>query len=774
MATLLISDFRGQQLQYCDHSNDIIFITDDSAEYSWFVNSAAKQLPLYPSDRANVIIMLGFNDCVYSCVWNAFNIDQIALDYARAINKVKEEYPAFKFYVCAVCPVDADYPFYEYKNGAIPSDTLDTKIKQFNNKIKENCNADFIDCYGYLSATSFFSRDGVRYSSDTCDDLLSYIMSYVDNGGGTVFKPRLTAPVVNDNDIESDLFWLGDSYGGLNPFDDLGQTYAKCKGDTLPNCTAYAWGRFYELIGTRPKLSTGNAEQWWGKTSDGYKRGQTPAIGAVMCWQKGATTGGSDGAGHVAIVEQVNPDGSVVTSESGWNDSRYWWSKTRTRGSDGNWGAGTGYTFQGFIYCPTTAATTKEELCVRNSYGITLDEMKPNAKYIWQYLGARGWSINAVAGLLGNLQQESKMSPAVWESLIEGSTINADGTHTLNMTAINTYYANRGRYPGYGITQWTPYSKYTNWCKNENLPYWEMDSQLLRLEWEAKNKQQWIAKPSKGYDITFDDFITSSREASWLAAAFAFCYERPARSTGTQAEQEALRKERGDFGQYWYNFLSSLPPISSNTALTIDCIKLTACSSSNVEVSFVARNANTVSYMLNGTSQKAIQQKEDFTTFTLTDLIPNKQYTITLTAAGNNAEVTKTFSFTTPQAYPESIRKITLAAKDSELPNDNFQISTAPAKPDFGYYSTNSHGYTVQLIVNGAVKREKNVNFLQTSFSVNKYFGYKLKLGDVIQIGVRTWVKNDDGDLIYDNDFIKASNPICMLAKPVTMYLNID
>lgn len=115
----------------------------------------------------------------------------------------------------------------------------------------------------------------------------------------------------------------------------------------LLNCTAYAWGRFWEISGTRPKLSTGNAGQWFSKTSDGYKRGQTPRPGAVMCWSKPGK------AGHVAIVEKVNSDGSVYTSESDCYE-RYNANPTimqnQTRKGP-NW-ASSSYVFQGFIYNP--------------------------------------------------------------------------------------------------------------------------------------------------------------------------------------------------------------------------------------------------------------------------------------------------------------------------------------------------------------------------------------------------------------------------------------
>ena len=60
---------------------------------------------------------------------------------------------------------------------------------------------------------------------------------------------------------------------------------------------------------------------------------------------------GTDGAGHVAIVEKVISATEVVTSESGWKASKPFWTQTRKKGT-GNWGQGTGYKFLGFIYNP--------------------------------------------------------------------------------------------------------------------------------------------------------------------------------------------------------------------------------------------------------------------------------------------------------------------------------------------------------------------------------------------------------------------------------------
>ena len=78
--------------------------------------------------------------------------------------------------------------------------------------------------------------------------------------------------------------------------------------------------------------------------------GQTPRVGACMVWQKGDTLDGSDGAGHVAIVEKVYSATQIMTSESAYGGKAFYTS-TRNKG-DGNWGMGSSYKFVGFIYNP--------------------------------------------------------------------------------------------------------------------------------------------------------------------------------------------------------------------------------------------------------------------------------------------------------------------------------------------------------------------------------------------------------------------------------------
>lgn len=141
----------------------------------------------------------------------------------------------------------------------------------------------------------------------------------------------------------SNLWYIKTSYGGYNRCMVIDDATGSC----IPNCVGFAWGRFCEGAGvTDCNLSVGNASTFYGR-NDGYARGQVPQVGAVMCWGGGYY----EGAGHVAIVEQVIDNNTVITSESNYSGAR-WYSKTRHRGSDGNWSMGDNFWFQGFIYNP--------------------------------------------------------------------------------------------------------------------------------------------------------------------------------------------------------------------------------------------------------------------------------------------------------------------------------------------------------------------------------------------------------------------------------------
>lgn len=92
--------------------------------------------------------------------------------------------------------------------------------------------------------------------------------------------------------------------GGLNPFYAVG---------LVGECTWYAWGRAYEILGSRPYVSTSGAGAWFNGTTAYPKSTNYYAakVGAIACYKN-----------HVAIVEAVGSNGAPsAISEGGYQHS---------------------------------------------------------------------------------------------------------------------------------------------------------------------------------------------------------------------------------------------------------------------------------------------------------------------------------------------------------------------------------------------------------------------------------------------------------------------
>ena len=101
---------------------------------------------------------------------------------------------------------------------------------------------------------------------------------------------------------------------GFDPDHATGDT----DGNAYPfsECTWWAYVRRHQL-GLPAGSYMGNGNQWADSARRlGYWVDSTPRQGDVMVFQSGQA-GSSLIYGHVAIVEQVNEDGSIVTSECG-------------------------------------------------------------------------------------------------------------------------------------------------------------------------------------------------------------------------------------------------------------------------------------------------------------------------------------------------------------------------------------------------------------------------------------------------------------------------
>ena len=98
------------------------------------------------------------------------------------------------------------------------------------------------------------------------------------------FKPRTNRPE------QGNKYYIRRVFGGWN-----GAVQGKPKDkycDVLSNCVGYANGRFNEICGEKKckYQLVCNAENFVEKAkSYGLKTSSKPQVGAIMCWQQGAT-----------------------------------------------------------------------------------------------------------------------------------------------------------------------------------------------------------------------------------------------------------------------------------------------------------------------------------------------------------------------------------------------------------------------------------------------------------------------------------------------------
>lgn len=974
-----------QMLFWLEKSNDINYLlTDRQSDFSWFNTTAKEHLKQYPIANANLIFMLGFTDCLNSCVY-PLDITQIAKDYVEELKDLREQNNNTRFYICSVNPVELDYPLVSLEDKVVNKDLLIQQINTFNTTLKTQCESldvIFIDSCSYLTSYSFDTRDGFHFTSKTYKKIYNYISSHLasvevttkqvlitnnaasdendDNedsddsqGSGqgpnqgqgdsntngstpdpepdpdsttletivtiednkntiteTDFIPRIKSVrnIYSGYDVEKK---IEDAPKAIDPpevskywFKSSGNTLGnaciaidKITGWTLPNCTGYAWGRFWEIAKARPNnLSAANAELWYGNTSDGFERSDDPSkpeVGAIICW-----AGAGNEAGHVAIVERINKDGTIDTSESGYDRPEYWWSTHRWQGKNGQWTHNGQVTvgkddngkeiriehtrrgeehlsFQGFIYNPAVhnaakkdtakavqktramvratedpveevgedylAPVTKDQVISENRY-LTEAETIINAKYVKQYLYDRGWSINAIAAILGNMEAESGINPGRWQD---------------------------GSGPGFGLVQWTPPGKESyadtdnlddylaSWCYKRGLDVYDIDSQLERIIWEKDNGKQYY---KNHYKYTFSEFIESVDDPYTLACAFAFDYERPGisiwgfhqetcsycgtiynnddnclscytRQYGEEAaaakaeenKQILIRDKRGGYAQKWYKFFLPGADVPQPPAVTtagagtdnsgaeevindavVDFTKTSynlvgaifrlnnfqydKITSTSVDASFIVVKGKTGKFKLVETSNDKevvsegnlnVNNEEELVTIvkvSCASLVPNTEYKLMLEITGDPGGDKRTpeIIFTTLQDYPDNITDLTIAPVETNIkamPDSSFNITFTPTA-NWGYWKNNEKGYDLLLYVNGRKIAEKALGETASYLLALQEYSTQIKVTDLVQVCIRSWVKDADGQPVYSDDFGILSEPICFLSSNARVYLN--
>lgn len=359
------------------------------------------------------------------------------------------------------------------------------------------------------------------------------------------FVPRL-----NSNGLLTLKYW-----GSQNPYVP--------GGFGLPNCTCYSFGRVWEYSGEFPQNLTpghayGNARDWYpAAVAQNIPHGQTPKLGAVICYNN------VDG-GHVAVVEKIFADGSILLSNSGYTrdpsqyDRLLFYLDPADKSSGvltpaNNYTANPGYnTFQGFIY-PAGEDYSGFKWYAKKYQGYERNsaEAYNNAVLMYQVFSSLGFTLNAVAGILGNVEQESGYNPWQWE----GDEIRSSTDYI---------YAPSTRC-GYGLFQFTPcydyigqnvaesYDTYApNFSDRKGKPE-DGDAQCRFADYHAPRGQWLPSQVFPEYNLTWEQFKSSTQAPEYLARAWCWQYERPR----TDAANIPVRESAA---RYWYDKLQNITP----------------------------------------------------------------------------------------------------------------------------------------------------------------------------------------------------------------------
>lgn len=266
-----------------------------------------------------------------------------------------------------------------------------------------------------------------------------------------MFTMRTTKPANNKYYITSNTGGYNNAIKG-NPTDKT--------ANVLANCVGYANGRFAEIQGKNKCTYqlVCNAENFIESAKkQGLMISAVPVLGGIMVWQKGATLGGNDGAGHVAVVEKIlelDKTGSpckIYTSESSWGGPAFF-NSTRSN-ANGRWSMANGYKFRGCIINPACKST---------------DQITPNV--------ARDENVNQLQVIVDQLRV--RKAPGTSKEILGFAT----------MGYYNYYETKKAdNYVWYRIAtdQWVAYN--ADWEKI--LPRKETELEIVKKQLEAEKKK---------------------------------------------------------------------------------------------------------------------------------------------------------------------------------------------------------------------------------------------------------------------------------------------
>ena len=186
------------------------------------------------------------------------------------------------------------------------------------------------------------------------------------------------------------------------------------------------------------------------------------------------------------------------------------------------------------------------DITIYNGYYISVDnypnqtQKDNNARLVGEYLLNLGWTRQAVAGILGNMEVESRMNPAIVE-------------HTPFTALVDNYaILSLPTDTGVGLVQWTGHTdtppagqKLASFAIRYNREWYDGDLQCFRLQRECEENIQFDEGTIHGVTYDWDVYISSTAEPEELALVWQTLYERGGSDT----------LQRQTWARYYYDLI---------------------------------------------------------------------------------------------------------------------------------------------------------------------------------------------------------------------------
>ena len=165
---------------------------------------------------------------------------------------------------------------------------------------------------------------------------------------------------------------------------------------------------------------------------------------------------------------------------------------------------------------------------------------------------------------------------------------------------------------------------------------------------------------------------------------------------------------------------------------------------------------------------------QDLNNIVISDLTPNNTYRLKIVLLKESEKFySASVLFSTLQDYPLAVKALKFIPGDTfckDLLNknsltENFGSLSFAEPSTWGEYASKrpAKGYYVSLLLNGKIVASKETTTFSNTILLDLLNQVEsFKLNDILQIGIQTWVQDEYNRYIFNNQFFRCTEPLCL------------